>query len=103
MKSRGIPATFHHEPATALGRKLVDATFADRVVFMNSEPSSTKRLLSWRATIPLLAIVRTKPKLSHRFHNAFHGRSLFTVSVGGSRNIPMVLNSTSRIMFTCRF
>ena len=48
-----ISNVFTNEPALRLGRKLIEATFAERVVFMNSG------------------------------HNAFHGRSLFTVSVGG--------------------
>ncbi|CDL64921.1 Acetylornithine aminotransferase / N-succinyl-L,L-diaminopimelate aminotransferase [Klebsiella pneumoniae IS39] len=32
------------------------------------------------------------------FHNAFHGRSLFTVSVGGQRSIPMVSAQNRRIL-----
>ncbi|SQC58527.1 acetylornithine aminotransferase [Klebsiella pneumoniae] len=36
-KRCGTPATsFTNEPALRLGRKLVEATFAERVVFMNS-------------------------------------------------------------------
>ena len=48
---------FTNEPALRLGRKLVEATFAERVVFMNSGTEANE--------------------------TAFHGRSLFTVSVGG--------------------
>ncbi len=37
LKSRGetcgIPVTFYHEPALRLGRKLIDATFAERAVY----------------------------------------------------------------------
>ncbi|WP_195439769.1 bifunctional acetylornithine/succinyldiaminopimelate transaminase [Klebsiella oxytoca] len=73
---------FTNEPALRLGRKLVDATFADRVVFMNSgtEANETAFKLARHYTV-----TRHSPYKTNiiAFHNAFHGRSLFTVSVGG--------------------
>ena len=73
---------FTNEPALRLGRKLVDATFADRVVFMNSgtEANETAFKLARHYTVTRHSPYKTK---SIAFHNAFHGRSLFTVSVGG--------------------
>ncbi len=73
---------FTNEPALRLGRKLVDATFAERVVFMNSgtEANETAFKLARHYTITRHSPYKTK---IIAFHNAFHGRSLFTVSVGG--------------------
>ena len=73
---------FTNEPALRLGRKLVDATFADRVVFMNSgtEANETDFKLARHYTVTRHSPYKTK---IIAFHNAFHGRSLFTVSVGG--------------------
>ncbi|HEJ8429410.1 TPA: aspartate aminotransferase family protein [Klebsiella oxytoca] len=73
---------FTNESALRLGRKLVDATFADRVVFMNSgtEANETAFKLARHYTVTRHSPYKTK---IIAFHNAFHGRSLFTVSVGG--------------------
>lgn len=73
---------FTNEPALRLGRKLVDATFADRAVFMNSgtEANETAFKLARHYTVTRHSPYKTK---IIAFHNAFHGRSLFTVSVGG--------------------
>lgn len=73
---------FTNEPALRLGHKLVDATFADRVVFMNSgtEANETAFKLARHYTVTRHSPYKTK---IIAFHNAFHGRSLFTVSVGG--------------------
>ena len=73
---------FTNEPALRLGRKLVDATFADRVVFMNAgtEANETAFKLARHYTVTRHSPYKTK---IIAFHNAFHGRSLFTVSVGG--------------------
>ncbi|WP_049292945.1 bifunctional acetylornithine/succinyldiaminopimelate transaminase [Franconibacter helveticus] len=73
---------FTNEPALRLGRKLIEATFADRVVFMNSgtEANETAFKLARHYAITRHSPYKTK---IIAFHNAFHGRSLFTVSVGG--------------------
>lgn len=73
---------FTNEPALRLGRKLVDATFSERVVFMNSgtEANETAFKLARHYTVTRHSPYKTK---IIAFHNAFHGRSLFTVSVGG--------------------
>lgn len=73
---------FTNEPALCLGRKLVEATFAERVVFMNSgtEANETAFKLARHYAVTRHSPYKTK---IIAFHNAFHGRSLFTVSVGG--------------------
>ncbi|HCM5312997.1 aspartate aminotransferase family protein [Klebsiella pneumoniae] len=73
---------FTNEPALRLGRKLVEATFAERVVFMNSgtEANETAFKLARHYAVTRHSPYKTK---IIAFHNAFHGRSLFTVSVGG--------------------
>ena len=73
---------FTNEPALRLGRKLVEATLAERVVFMNSgtEANETAFKLARHYAVTRHSPYKTK---IIAFHNAFHGRSLFTVSVGG--------------------
>lgn len=73
---------FTNEPALRLGRKLIDATFAERVVFMNSGTEANETAFKLAR---YYAATRRSPYKSKiiAFHNAFHGRSLFTVSVGG--------------------
>ena len=73
---------FTNEPALRLGRKLVEATFAERVVFMNSgtEANETAFKLARHYAVTRHSPYKTK---IIAFHNAFHGRSFFTVSVGG--------------------
>ena len=73
---------FTNEPALRLGRKLVEATFAERVVFMNSgtEANETAFKLARHYAVTRHSPYKTK---IIAFHNAFHGRALFTVSVGG--------------------
>ncbi|HBY4115676.1 TPA: aspartate aminotransferase family protein [Klebsiella pneumoniae] len=73
---------FTNEPALRLGSKLVEATFAERVVFMNSgtEANETAFKLARHYAVTRHSPYKTK---IIAFHNAFHGRSLFTVSVGG--------------------
>ncbi|WP_058910356.1 bifunctional acetylornithine/succinyldiaminopimelate transaminase [Entomohabitans teleogrylli] len=73
---------FTNEPALRLARKIIDATFAERVVFMNSgtEANETAFKLARHYAVTRHSPYKTK---IIAFHNAFHGRSLFTVSVGG--------------------
>ena len=73
---------FTNEPALRLGRKLVEATFAERVVFMNSGTEANETAFKLARHY---AVTRHRPYKTKiiAFHNAFHGRSLFTVSVGG--------------------
>ncbi|HEY1077199.1 MAG TPA: acetylornithine/succinyldiaminopimelate transaminase [Fontimonas sp.] len=71
-----------NEPALKLARKLVDLSFADKVFFCNSGAEANEAAFK-------LARRRGNTQFGpHKntiisFHNAFHGRTLFTVSVGG--------------------
>jgi acetylornithine/N-succinyldiaminopimelate aminotransferase len=71
-----------NEPALRLAQKLVGATFADRVFFCNSGAEANE------------AALKLARRYAHDRHgpgkikvvaatNAFHGRTLFTVTVGG--------------------
>ncbi|QBH98238.1 aspartate aminotransferase family protein [Limnobaculum zhutongyuii] len=73
---------FTNEPALRLARKLIDSTFADRVFFANSgaEANEAAFKLARRYAITRHSPYKTK---IIAFNNAFHGRTLFTVSVGG--------------------
>ncbi|AWH88547.1 bifunctional acetylornithine/succinyldiaminopimelate transaminase [Limnobaculum parvum] len=73
---------FTNEPALRLAQKLIDSTFADRVFFANSgaEANEAAFKLARRYAITRHSPYKTK---IIAFNNAFHGRTLFTVSVGG--------------------
>lgn len=73
---------FTNEPALRLARKLTEATFAERVVFLNSGTEANETAFKLAR---YYASTRHSPFKSKiiAFYNAFHGRSLFTVSVGG--------------------
>lgn len=73
---------FTNEPALKLGRKLIDATFAERVLFMNSGTEANETAFKLARYYASTRHSPYKTKII-AFHNAFHGRSLFTVSVGG--------------------
>lgn len=71
-----------NEPALRLAKTLCDLTFAERVFFANSGSEANEaafklaRRYSWEHFGP------EKHEIIS-FRNAFHGRTLFTVSVGG--------------------
>ncbi len=73
---------FTNEPALRLARKLIDATFAERVLFMNSGTEANETAFKLARYYASTRHSPYKTKII-AFHNAFHGRSLFTVSVGG--------------------
>ncbi len=77
-----ISNVFTNEPALRLARQLVEATFAERVFFCNSGAEANE------------AAFKLARRYAHDVHgadkfeiisavNSFHGRTLFTVSVGG--------------------
>jgi succinylornithine aminotransferase len=77
-----VSNVFTNEPALRLAKKLVDATFAERVFFCNSGAEANE------------AAFKLARRVSHDLYgpekyeivaalNSFHGRTLFTVSVGG--------------------
>jgi succinylornithine transaminase family protein len=71
-----------NEPALRLAKKLCEATFAERVFFCNSGAEANEAAFK-------LARRHAQTKFGPQKHeivafvNAFHGRTLFTVSVGG--------------------
>ncbi|QHM73528.1 bifunctional acetylornithine/succinyldiaminopimelate transaminase [Mixta intestinalis] len=73
---------FTNEPALRLASKLINATFAERVFFANSGAEANEAAFKLAR---YYAATRHSPYKSKiiAFHNAFHGRTLFTVSVGG--------------------
>jgi acetylornithine/N-succinyldiaminopimelate aminotransferase len=77
-----VSNVFTNEPALRLAQKLIDATFADRVFFANSGAEANEAAFKLAR---YYASHRHSPYKSKiiAFHNAFHGRTLFTVSVGG--------------------
>ena len=72
-----------NEPALRLAKRLIDATFAERVFFCNSGAEANEAALK---------LARRYAHDRHGAHkirlitakNAFHGRTLFTVSAGGT-------------------
>ncbi|MBX8514879.1 aspartate aminotransferase family protein [Pseudomonas cichorii] len=77
-----VSNVFTNEPTLRLARKLVDSTFAERVFFCNSGAEANE------------AAFKLARRVAHDLHgpekyeiiaalNSFHGRTLFTVSVGG--------------------
>lgn len=73
---------FTNEPALNLARKLTDATFAEKAVFLNSGTEANETAFKLAR---YYASTRHSPFKSKiiAFYNGFHGRSLFTVTVGG--------------------
>jgi len=73
---------FTNEPALRLASKLISATFAERVFFANSGAEANEAAFKLAR---YYASVRHSPYKTKiiAFHHAFHGRTLFTVTVGG--------------------
>ena len=73
---------FTNEPALRLASKLIAATFAERVFFANSGAEANEAAFKLARYYSSVRHSPYKTKII-AFHNAFHGRTLFTVSVGG--------------------
>ena len=73
---------FTNEPALRLAKRLTDATFAERVFFCNSGAEANEAALKLARRY---AHDRDGPQRSRIVStlNAFHGRTLFTVTAGG--------------------
>ncbi len=73
---------FTNEPALRLAKRLIDATFAERVFFCNSGAEANEAALKLARRY---AHDRHGPQRSRIVStvNAFHGRTLFTVTAGG--------------------
>lgn len=73
---------FTNEPALTLAQKLIKHTFADRVFFANSGAEANEAAFKLARHYALTSHHPYKTKII-AFHHGFHGRTLFTVSVGG--------------------
>ncbi len=73
---------FTSEPTLELASKLVQHTFAERVMFVNSGGEANEAALKLARRYAVDNFGYQKDKIIS-FKNSFHGRTLFTVSVGG--------------------
>ncbi|RWU08873.1 aspartate aminotransferase family protein [Pseudidiomarina gelatinasegens] len=73
---------FTNEPAIRLAKKLTDATFADRVYFANSGAEANEAALKLARRWALDKFGPEKNQII-AFNKGFHGRTFFTVTVGG--------------------
>ena len=71
-----------NEPALALAQKLTELTFADKVFFCNSGAEANEAALKLARRHAYLHTGDAKHEIIAT-ENSFHGRTLFTVSVGG--------------------
>ncbi len=74
--------TFTNEPALRLAKKLTDATFADKVFFCNSGAEANEAAFKLARKYSYDNVGPEKHEII-AFYQGFHGRTLFTVSVGG--------------------
>jgi len=71
-----------NEPALRLAKKMVDATFAEKVYFANSGAEANEAALKLARRFALDKFGAEKSKII-AFNKGFHGRTFFTVTVGG--------------------
>ncbi|WP_068828364.1 aspartate aminotransferase family protein [Pseudomonas sp. BMS12] len=77
-----ISNVFTNEPALRLAHKLVAATFAERVFFCNSGAEANEAAFKLARRVAHDKFGPEKHEIIAAV-NSFHGRTLFTVSVGG--------------------
>ncbi|MEM6159522.1 aspartate aminotransferase family protein [Erwinia sp. P6884] len=73
---------YTNQPILKLAKQLIDATFADRVFFCNSGAEANEAALKLARKVAHDRSGTGKSGIV-AFKNAFHGRTLFTVSAGG--------------------
>ena len=73
---------FTNEPALRLAAKLVNATFAEKVYFANSGAEANEAALKLARRFALDNYGEDKNQII-AFNKGFHGRTFFTVTVGG--------------------
>ena len=73
-----------NEPALKLAKKLTELTFADKVFFCNSGGEANEAAFKLARRYALDTFGDEKDEII-AFDKAFHGRTLFTVSVGGKK------------------
>jgi acetylornithine/N-succinyldiaminopimelate aminotransferase len=77
-----VSNVFTNEPALRLAHKLVDATFAERAFFCNSGAEANEAAFKLARRVAFDRFGEDKYEIIAAT-NSFHGRTLFTVSVGG--------------------
>ncbi len=77
-----VSNVFTNEPALQLAKKLVDATFAERVFFCNSGAEANEAAFKLARRVAHDRFGPEKYEIIATL-NSFHGRTLFTVNVGG--------------------
>ncbi|QAX82200.1 aspartate aminotransferase family protein [Candidatus Pseudomonas adelgestsugas] len=77
-----VSNVFTNEPALRLAHKLIDATFAERVFFCNSGAEANEAAFKLARRVALDCFGAKKYEIISAL-NSFHGRTLFTVNVGG--------------------
>ena len=73
---------YTNAPILRLAKQLIDATFAERVFFCNSGAEANEAALKLARKFAHDSVGPEKSGII-AFKNAFHGRTLFTVSAGG--------------------
>lgn len=73
---------FTNEPALRLAKKLADNTFADKVYFANSGAEANEAALKLARRYALEKYGEDRSEII-AFKQGFHGRTFFTVTVGG--------------------
>ncbi|WJG10000.1 aspartate aminotransferase family protein [Aliiglaciecola sp. LCG003] len=73
---------FTNEPALRLAKKLTNATFAERVYFANSGAEANEAALKLARRYAIEHFGEEKNQIIS-FNQGFHGRTFFTVTVGG--------------------
>ncbi|MFC3033825.1 aspartate aminotransferase family protein [Pseudoalteromonas fenneropenaei] len=71
-----------NEPALRLAKKLTDSTFADKVYFANSGAEANEAALKLARRYAIEKFSSSKTQIIS-FTKSFHGRTFFTVTVGG--------------------
>lgn len=77
-----VSNVFTNEPALSLAKKLIDNTFSDRVFFANSGAEANEAAFKLARYYATQKYSPYKTKII-AFNQSFHGRTFFTVSVGG--------------------
>jgi acetylornithine/N-succinyldiaminopimelate aminotransferase len=77
-----VSNVFTNEPALRIAKKLVDATFADRAFFCNSGAEANEAAFKLARRVAFDLYGTEKYEIIAAI-NSFHGRTLFTVNVGG--------------------
>jgi len=77
-----VSNVFTNEPALRLAQKMIDNTFADRLFFANSGAEANEAALKLARHYAIEKYSPDKTKIIS-FNHSFHGRTFFTVCVGG--------------------